>query len=60
MQLVGETTAAFRHFMFRAVGVKRQTDDQFRRLPFADEFPDFGKTPVVGFGVDDGQRARAF
>ena len=60
MQLVGETPAPLRHFVFLAVGVERQADDQFCRLPLADEFPDFGKTPVVGFGMDDGQGTGGF
>ena len=60
MQLVGETSAPLRHFVFLAVGVERQADDQFCRLPLADEFPDFGKTPVIGFGMDDGQGTGGF
>ena len=46
--------------MFRPVGMGRESHHQSCRLPFSDQFPDFGKPCRIRLGADDRQRSRAF
>ena len=55
-QAFGELGRQPGHFMWRAVGMHGQANNQLHRLPFGDQLADGGKTIVVRLGMDGGQR----
>jgi hypothetical protein len=55
LQTFGELGRQARHLVRRSVGMRRQTDNQLRRLPFGDQLADRSKTVIVRFGMDGRQ-----
>ncbi|MPM82055.1 hypothetical protein SDC9_129113 [bioreactor metagenome] len=58
LQTLGELRRQAGHFVRRAIGVRRQADDQALRLPFGDQLADRRKTLVVRLGMNHRQRMR--
>jgi len=57
-QALGKLGGESRHFVGRAIRVGGQADNQLFRLPFGNQLGDGGKTVIVRFGMDGGQRMR--
>lgn len=60
VQLIGETPATHRHFMFSAIRMQGQTDDAAIRFPFLYQAGQRRKLAVIGGGTDHLQRLRLF